>query len=170
MTEKLQQTIKEEILKLPKENQEVINSLDWAKIAEEIGKKYLLNENEVNDLQVETLLILVGVQDFNYFATNIENEIVTSKDTAEKIAGEITEKIFTPINNNFIEKIKQSGKIKNGDAEQNLNFILSNGDYSAFMQEKEENTVKLNKILMPEKSGIPTRPRKMDDLRSKFTI
>ena len=61
MTEKLKQIIKEETAKLPKESQDVINVFDWGTISEEIGKKYLLNENETNDLQVETLLILIGL-------------------------------------------------------------------------------------------------------------
>ena len=87
MTEKLQQTIKEEVLKLPKETQEAINTFDWGSMAEEIGKKYLLSESEINDFQVETLLVLVGLEDGNLYALNIENNVGISKDEAIKITG-----------------------------------------------------------------------------------
>ncbi len=110
MTEKLQQTIKKELEKLPKENQEAINSIDWVKIAEEIGRKYMLLEEEINSLQVEILLILTGLEEFDSYIRNIENEIGLSKDEAEKISIEITQKIFNPI----AEKIpkKESGLSK----------------------------------------------------------
>jgi len=134
MTEKLKNTIKEEVLKLPKEAQEAISSLDWGNIAEEIGKKYLLDENEINDLQVETLLVLVGITNAEFYAINIENQINTSKDTATKIASEVFKKIFTPINDNIVKYIKKSDKVENGNTEQNLNFILSGGDYSVFLE------------------------------------
>src|SRR3989344_2165392 len=97
MTEKLKQIIKEEVLKLPKEVQEAINSLDWRGIAEEIGKKYKLNESEINDFQVETLLILVGLEEAEFYVRNIENNVGTSKDEAEKISREAFERIFIPI-------------------------------------------------------------------------
>ena len=63
MTDKLKKIIQDEVGVLPKETQGAINSLDWVSIAEEIGKKNLLNESEINDLQVETLLTLVGIEE-----------------------------------------------------------------------------------------------------------
>ncbi|MEK7539169.1 MAG: hypothetical protein AAB595_00800 [Patescibacteria group bacterium] len=137
MTEKLQQTIKEEVLKLPKETQEAINTFDWGSMAEEIGKKYLLSESEINDFQVETLLVLVGLEDGNLYALNIENNVGTSKDEAIKITGEVNQKIFTPISNLIEENIKKNLKNKNPSPEQTLNFILSGGNYSAFIEESE---------------------------------
>jgi hypothetical protein len=167
MTEKLKQKIKEEVGKLPKENQEAINAFGWENIAEEIGKKYLLNESEINDFQVETLLVLIGLEDPDLYANNIENNIGVSKSEAEKIADETFQKIFTPINDILVENIKKSIKDKKPNAEQTVNFILSGGDYSAFMGE--------NAPLLKEEGvgggnlGEGNKP-KMDDLRSKFTI
>ena len=137
MTEKLKQTIKEEIMKLPKEAQEAINSLDWTKVAEEIGKKHLLTESEVNDLQVEILLVLVGLESGYSYPLKIENEVGTSREEAEKIAEEANQKIFTPIYNILEENIKKNLPNKKSTPEQNLNFILSGGDYSVFMEERK---------------------------------
>jgi len=196
MTEKLKQTIKEEVGKLSKENQEVIGNFGWEKILEEIGKKYLLNDSEINDFQVETLLILVGLEDSDLYTNNIENNIGTSKAEAEKIANEVLQKIFTPINDILEENIKKSGVIKDANAEQNLNFILSGGDYSAFVtppqpSPKEREEIKassfgggaegVNKnttppVVTPSLADIKanvqktTPPPKITDIKNKFTI
>ena len=166
MTEKLKQTIQEEVMKLPKETQEAVASLDWASIAEEIGKKYLLLESEINDLQVETLLVLAGLEDGEFFPQNIESNVETSKDEAIKIAEEVNQKIFTPISNILTEKIKNNLRTKNPNSTQTLNFILSGGDYSVFLNSSRPapnpNTTSENN-LKPN-----TRP--MTDFKDKFTI
>lgn len=133
MREKLEKIIKEEMTFLPKEVQEAINSLDWARVAEEIGKKFLLTENEISNFQVETLLVLIGLEEGEAYVRNIENEVGTSKEEAEKIAEEAEQKIFTPIYGFLTENIKKNLKNKNLNWEQTLNFILSGGDYSTFL-------------------------------------
>jgi hypothetical protein len=142
MTDKLKQTIKEEMEKLPKETQEAINASSWERVAEEIGRKYLLNEDEINNLQVETLLILIGLEDPEFFATNVENEIGTSKNEAEKITEDVIQKIFTPINDVLVENIKKSKEVKDPKWDQSLNFILSGGDYHSFMAPTGDTTTK----------------------------
>ena len=137
MTEKLKQTIKEEIEKLPKENQKVITTFGWEKISEEIGKKYLLTESEINDFQVETLLILTGIQSLDSYSINIENEVGTSKEKASEMAGEMLQKIFIPINHLLVENIKKSERMKDPKWDQNLDFILSGGNYSSFLDKKQ---------------------------------
>ncbi|MDR3519784.1 MAG: hypothetical protein P4L63_02775 [Candidatus Pacebacteria bacterium] len=148
MTDELKTTIKKEIEKLPKETQDVLTSFDWVKLTEEIGKKYLLSKDDINNLQVETLLILTGIEDIDSYIDNIESEVGTSKNEAEKISGEITQKIFIPINDLLIDKVKQSDKIKNSKPEENINFVLSGGDYSAFLEPREE-TVEEEEPVVP---------------------
>lgn len=133
MTEKLKQIIKEEIVKLPKEIQDAISTHDWIKIVEEIGKKFLLTESEINDFQTETLLVLVGLESTESYAKNIENNVGTSQSEASKIANEALARIFNPIINTLEENIKKNLHNKNPDPEQTLNFILSGGDYSTFL-------------------------------------
>ncbi len=133
MTEKLKQRSREEILKLPKEAQEAINAINWANISEEIGKKYLSNENEINNFQVETLLILTGIEDAQDYALNIEREVGTSKTEAEKIADEVFEKILKPITETLEDNIKKNLGNKRTTPMQNIDFILSGGDYTSFL-------------------------------------
>lgn len=132
MTEKLQQKMKEEIAKLPTKNQEAINSVDWGTVSEEIGKRYLLTESEINDFQIETGIILLGLSDFEMYVLRIE-DIGVNKTEAEKIAKEAFEKIFMPVANKIEEKVKSELKSKTPKWDQSVNFIISGGDYSNFV-------------------------------------
>lgn len=166
MTEKLKQITKEEITKLPKEIQKVINIFDWMKISEEIGKKYLLTYNEINNLQAETLVVLVGLENPDFYASNIENNISTSKSEAEKIAEEVNQKIFMPIYYSLTENIKKSIENKNQNWKQTLDFILSGGDYSVFM-ERNDNT---NNSSENSTIEILDNTSKLGDFKNKFII
>ncbi len=136
MTDKLKKTIEEELAQLPKEGQNAIASVDWVKIAEEIGKKFLLEESEIEDFQLETLLVLIGVVDLEFYTVNIENHVNTTKEKAETLADEAFQKIFTPIRDILEEDIKKNIQNKNPNLEQTLDFILSGGNYFAFLEEK----------------------------------
>lgn len=140
MTEKLKQIIEEEVGKLSKEARDVVSSLEWVKISGEIGRKFLLMESEINDFQVETLLVLIGLEDGNRYALNIENNVGTSKDEAEKMAEEAYQKIFSKINDALEGNIKKSLKDKNPNPVQMIDFILSGGDYSVFMTPTVKNS------------------------------
>jgi hypothetical protein len=166
MNIKLQDTIKEQLSVLRKENQEAINSLDWVKISEEIIKKYLTEEEKISAFQLETFLVLVGlVEDEEKYKENLENHVSLTADEILKITTEAREKIFLPVYNFLIESIKKSLKDRNIHWQQNLGFILSGGDYTAFIREPiKENE---NKIPDPKDSFNPS---KIDDLKSKFTI
>lgn len=153
MTEKLKEVIKREVAKLPKENQEVINSSGWERISEEIGKRYLINEKEINDFQTQTLLVLIGLEEIDYYPDNIENNVGLSKREAMIIAREVDKKIFKPIVDAIAEKIKNSDVIKNPKWDQSLNFILSGGNYSSFMAPTAENTQPVD--FNPEKKTNP---------------
>ncbi len=135
MTEKLKQIIKEELIKLPKESQDAISTFDWGTMTEEIGKKYLLTESEINDLQVETGLVLTGLTYGNSYTLNIESNVGITKNEAEKIAEEVNQKIFMPIYYSLTENIKKNMQNKKLDWKQNLNFVLSGGDYSVFINQ-----------------------------------
>lgn len=167
MTEKLKQTIKGEMARLPNDAQEAINAFDWVKISEEIGKKYLLTENEITFFQAEIGLTLVGLSDPNYFAQNVENEVGTGRDEARKMADEVFQRILTPIANIAIEKIKKNLNNKKPDWRQTLHFVLSGGDYFAFAERRENPNAPENVLRLPV-SGIAKS--RITDLKSKFTI
>ena len=164
MTEELKKIIEEEMQVLPKESVEVINAFNWAKVSEEIGSKYLYTEEEQNLLDAEIALVMLGITDQEFLPSRIENNIITSHSNAEKISEEIVEKILVPIVNNLSEKIKNGLKNRVAHWQQNLDFILSGGDYTAFIRDpivkKLENTAPNNTV----------NDSKLDDLKNSFTI
>lgn len=137
MTEKLDKIIKKEMENLPMDSQEVINSIDWVKISEEIGKKYLLDESELNMFQAQTALVLLGLLSPYLYATKIQDEIGIGEEEANKMAIEATDKIFIPVADTLEEKIKNKVRNKNWAWNQTLNFITSGGDYSVFLGTRE---------------------------------
>jgi hypothetical protein len=134
MTEILQQKIQEELIKLPIEKQRAINSVDWEGLTQKIGSKFLLTDEEIEKLQVETIITSLGFVDFNVFELNIENNVGTSKDLAHNISIKIFEKVFTPIANEIESLIKNNLGSKNIKWDQRVDFIVSGGDYSFFME------------------------------------
>ncbi|MEI7709246.1 MAG: hypothetical protein WCI76_00860 [bacterium] len=144
MTEKLKQIIKEEIEKLPTEGQTAVASIDWVKITKEIGEKFLLDENELTDFQVETLLVLTGITYPEFYPINIENQVGMTTEKAKNIAEESLKRIFAPIRNVLEGNIKKNLGNKTPNWKQSLNFIMSGGDYTALM---ETPSIKLDTVL-----------------------
>lgn len=166
MTEKLQQTIKEEIMELPKEMQEVVNSFDWIKITEEIAEKYSLDEDETTNFQLETLLLLIGTTDPEFYAINIENQVEITKDEAENIARESFQKIFTPLNELITENVKNNIQNKKINWQQNLDFILSGGNYAVFLENNRNVNNNTENVDIPSSN----MNSKIQDIKNKFTI
>jgi hypothetical protein len=166
MTEKSKKIIEEEMLNLPKEVQDAINAFSWEKTSEEIGKKYLLDENEINIFQLETASFLLGLVDEDLYPINIEEEVEISKNEAEKISEEVYQKIFNPIYDILSKNIEEKIKNKNVNWKQSLDFILSGGDYSVFIERKD------NQNTSPEISGTNTldNSSKIADIKNKFVI
>lgn len=97
METKLRETIEEEIRKLPREVGDAIGSLDWISISQKIGEDHLLTANEINNLQLETGLVLTGLENPDDYTLNIERNVLLSKTESEEISRDIFEKIFNPI-------------------------------------------------------------------------
>lgn len=133
MTEELEQKIKEGVEKLPKGAQEVMNNFDWVKISEEIGKKNLLDDDEINILQNEIGLILIETNKPDMLTINIENNVGTSKNEAIKISEEVNQKIFRPMFDKMQLIVKNKLKSQTPKWDQSVNFIISGGDYSNFI-------------------------------------
>lgn len=167
MTEKLEQTIKEELGKMPKELQITVDSFGWTKIVEEIGKKYFLDESETNNLQLETLLVLIGLTDPSLYPKNIEHEVGMSENEARKISDEIDDYVFTPIASEIERKIKAKVSEKNPTMKENLYFILSGGDYSAFIGNPKERETSEE---VKKQDNITKPPGNIEDIRKKFVI
>jgi len=134
MTEILQQKIKDEILKLPKVKQDAINSIDWIKKVEEIGKIFGLIDEEVEKLQLETGLILSGLVNLNDLPYDIQNRIGLNESDTQKIIDELFQKVFDPIAFVITNDIKNNLENKKTRWDQAVNFIVGGADYSVFLE------------------------------------
>lgn len=188
--DKLKEYIKEEEQALPKELQSIIDTYEWANIAEKIGKDHKLIDEEILSLQIETALVLLGITRQNAYTENLEENIIISEQEANKVSGEVNQKIFIPTYSNLAEKIKQGMKDKDPTWKQNVNFVLSDGDYTAFINTPGTSEEKIEDIESPQfptkSRGVPTSKNspssdidtsfiskkigEKDDLRSKFRI
>lgn len=156
MTEELKQTIEKEVKELPKEWREAINSVNWTKISEDIAKKFSVETERTDNFQLETLLVLIGATDPEFYAINIENQIGITKDMSENIAKEVSQKIFKPIYEALKQKTIAGLKEKNPTWKQNVDFILSGGDYNFFLEEpaprnQTDNTPRVNTDFITKK-------------------
>jgi hypothetical protein len=155
---------------MPKEVWDAVSSFDWGKISEETGKKYFLSESEINDLQVEILLVLIGVASIYDLKINIESNIGTSKNYAEKIGDELLEKIFKPIADKIAAGVKNNIKDKEVNWKQNINFILSGGDYIVFLKKTNDMEKTSNFADKNSKETLLVNFLKKEDLKDKFNI
>jgi hypothetical protein len=130
MTEEIKQKIQEQIDLLPKDSQQAIASFDWIKESQNIAKTYNLFDEEVDDLIIEIGLLISGVSYPDEFTTNIEDEVGTTREDAEKISNEVLEKILKPIAKKREEIIKQNIKNNPQSWDKEMKFVLSGGDYS----------------------------------------
>lgn len=133
----LKENIMGEMLLLPKKTREVINAFEFQKIFVEIGKNHKLIEEEVKKLEIETILVLIGLVNPLLYSQNIENNIGMSEQESKEVEKEITSQIFQPIYEKIVEKIKNSPTYYNPKWKQSVNFIVSGGDYSVFVEETE---------------------------------
>ena len=85
MTEKIKQLVKEELYKLPKEMQQVIDTFEWEKIVEESCKKNNITEDKIFPIQIETVLVLVGLEFPEALAKHLEENTEITKEEAEAI-------------------------------------------------------------------------------------
>ena len=67
------QEIKEYLNRLPASARQIIVSVDWHSRVSEIGKKYSLEQKQIDDLEYEVLFVLLGMEADTDFIENIQN-------------------------------------------------------------------------------------------------
>lgn len=88
------QEIKEYLNKLPALARQVILSADWHSRINEIGKKYSLGQEQINDLEYEILFVLLGIEADADFLGNIQKQLNISGLLANQIDQEVDARVF----------------------------------------------------------------------------
>ena len=97
-----QQHYNEQLELLPAINQEAIRSCDWMNMLVDIGKKNALMLDEVEDLQIETMLVLVGVTSPDNYEAELIEKLALSPAQADKLLSDINQQVFTPIHDYIV--------------------------------------------------------------------
>jgi hypothetical protein len=209
MDPEIEEIIKRQMKKLPIEVRKLFVNLELSNRVENIGKKNGLNPEQIETLQTEVTLVMLGLVLPDDFPNELENNLKIDVVKLDNIVNDVRQQLFRDVK----EKLEEAyGKIEddlegaeniyeNANWQQNLNFILSGGDYSAFIEipplldkegagggnSKTPSQISplaggevLNHHLAfgtpPQKGGegnktnIPISPKRITDLRSKFTI
>lgn len=87
----------EQLLELPELERSAVQSLDWQTVIIQIGKKYGLHLEELEELRTETMLVLVGATESNLYYDRLISELAVSPSIAEKIVSDVNTQILTPI-------------------------------------------------------------------------
>lgn len=102
MNDKLRQQFEDQLTYLPAINQQALRSFDWATELVAIGKNYGLHIDELDDLQIETMLVLVGLVDPGQYQNELINRLAISPTEAGKIIEDINDRVFTPIHDYIV--------------------------------------------------------------------
>lgn len=102
MNEKIRQQFEEQLVYLPEINQRALRSFDWATELVSIGKTYGLHIDELEDLQIETMLLLVGLTSPDEYEKELIERLAISPIEAEKIIQDVNKHIFSPIHDYIV--------------------------------------------------------------------
>lgn len=142
MNEKLRKDLDEQLAYLAPINQQAIQSFDWATELVAIGKQYGLHIDEIEELQHETMMVLVGLVHGQDFTDHIITKLALAPTEATKIVEQVNERIFGPIH----EFIVRGGPEKKELSE---TAIMENAGFQ--MIQKQE-------PIIPEPVSTPIQP------------
>jgi hypothetical protein len=87
----------EQLKLLPDISQRALASVDWVVALLDIGKSYALQLDELEDLQVETMMLLTGVTTPDEYEDTLTEMLPLSKTELYKLLDEVNDRILSPI-------------------------------------------------------------------------
>jgi hypothetical protein len=99
----IQDIIKTQYQKLPPEVQKAITATDLPTKLEQISKKYNLRIDQAGSLQVETMLIMLGLESSDDFVDNVSKNLEVSGTTAQLITADINSDILGNIRSSLMQ-------------------------------------------------------------------
>lgn len=102
MNDKLRQQFEEQLTYLPDINQQAMRSFDWATELISIGHGYGLHIDQLEDLQIETMLVMVGLTPPEKYQDELITRLALSPIEADRIIEEVNKRIFSPIHNYIV--------------------------------------------------------------------
>lgn len=114
LSPQLQQILENRLRYLPEITGAAINSIDWATRIINIGHKYGLHVDEMEEFQGVVLKSMIGLIAPENFESELINTLALSPATTEKIIGELNTQVFEPIhdyvmNDGKVDQLKSTG-------------------------------------------------------------
>jgi hypothetical protein len=97
MDEETQKIIEEQIKTLPDDVREAIISVDFKTKLQEITKRQRLLIDQAAKLEMETTLVMIGLEPLTDYVENLGREMEISIIRAKEVAMDVSENIFKPI-------------------------------------------------------------------------
>jgi len=91
--------IENNLTKLPPKLQEAITSSDVLEKLRKLSQKYRLHLDQGQVLEIETYMVLLGIDEAEEYEKNLERELKTTSEVAKNIANDVAKEIFLSIRN-----------------------------------------------------------------------
>lgn len=114
MNNEADKLVAEQFNSLPPNTKRAIDSIPWRQRVKEVANTNNLDQNQATLLEQETVFVLIGLEKFGDYISNIIKEVGLSEETACSVTQAIADRVFDPI----LEIIDKS----NGDSKISSNF------------------------------------------------
>jgi|GEM_PF-4621169 len=182
MTSETEKIISEQWENLPQEVRRFFDDPNWKDKISKVAADNSLTDTQFRVFMTETLLVILGLSDPETYMLEIRDRLGVVEEKAVTIAAQVENKVFGNLKNKMKEfyatgptvNVVSKEKIQNVKAlnplwSENLDFILSGGDYSAFTTPEERGEVPvldpLGRDLRREPSketGLEIRPEELE--------
>ncbi len=157
MNEETKKIIDEQMKILPADVKMAISSLDYRKKLEEIVKRQRLMIDQAGKVEMETTLVMIGLEPLSDYIENLARELDVNEDRAKQIAMDVNENIFKSIRKS-LENME--GEIET-DTKEELGVFSSETkdqeEYKALFTNTNEETLNRDQILNEIENPIPNR-------------
>ncbi len=109
MDDETQKIIAEQMKKLPKDVVGAIISVDYKTKLQEITQRQRLLIDQAGKLEMETTLVMIGLEPLADYISNLQRELGIPSNQAKIIALDISENIFKPIRNS-LQMMNEAGE------------------------------------------------------------
>ncbi len=97
MDQETQKIIQDQMKTLPSDVKEAIVSVDYRTKMQEIAQRQKLLIDQAGKLEMETTLVMIGLEPLTDYIANIGRELGVDAERATEIAKDVSESIFKPI-------------------------------------------------------------------------
>lgn len=101
----IKQTYDEYFAQLTPVHQQALQSIDWQTKTIELGHAYGLHIDELEDLIVETMLVLIGANTADQYPAELKERVPLPPAELDRLTDDIAAQVFTPIHDRIVGEL-----------------------------------------------------------------